>query len=58
MDRFVEQKVLDMQHDFVMNKIEYYVSGIITLREFQASISEINLDNVKGLIDTATGLRY
>jgi hypothetical protein len=41
-----------------MNKIEYYVSGIITLREFQASISEINLDNVKGLIDTATGLRY
>jgi len=28
------------------------------LREFQASISEINLDNVKGLIDTATGLRY
>ena len=58
MDRSVEQKRLDMQHDFVMNKIEYYVSGIMTLRELQASICDINLENVKGLIDTATGLRY
>lgn len=58
MDRSVEQKRLDIQHDFVMNKIEHYLSGIMTLRELQAEICDINLENVKGLIDTATGLRY
>ena len=54
------QSDLYIMHDEAMDKIQMYASGLITLLELQRFFAGLNLtfDNVFGLIDPASGLRY
>ena len=52
------QENLNWHHSNTIELITQYVSGVLTLQEMQAAISEIDLTRVNGLTDPATGLRY
>lgn len=54
------QSELLIAHDFAMDKVQMYASGLITLLELQRDLSSLRLtfDKVFNLIDPASGLRY
>jgi hypothetical protein len=52
------QAEYDNAHGYTMMLIEQYYNGILTLMEFKNALDRFTLGDVKGLLDTATGLRY
>jgi hypothetical protein len=52
------QNQLQTMHNFLMQQITFYTSGIITIAELQNTISKLELKEIKGLIDPMTGLRF
>jgi hypothetical protein len=52
------QKELNDIHEFVMVQITHYASGIITLKELRDTLNKLDLNNISGLIDPASGLRF
>jgi hypothetical protein len=56
----MHQTDLIIMHDEAMDKIQMYASGLITLLELQSALASMPLtfENVRGLIDPASGLRY
>jgi hypothetical protein len=51
------QPELNFEHQCILQVIQMYASGLITLPELIKATNEIKLENVSGLIDPATGLR-
>ena len=56
----LRQVDLVIMHDEAMDKVQMYASGLITLLELRNALAamSLNFEQVVGLIDPATGLRY